>query len=223
MPAGQPFDERHLRDVVLAQSDEIRATRSFSGLQLLSRPVVALAAIVAILAIGLGIKDYVGQQSANSPASTDTATVGNTNALTRLKKTALGKAERTRTSATETTAEETAQVGTGAAEMEKPLVAEQSAGAGAQRTPLENNANALTAQGVHDEREAAIDRDDGLPNERDTITQRGSSACLPLPNGTRPEDVDAPYYFGWATEYCGHDLSRPSAHPKGAKSQPSKR
>ena len=220
MPARQPFDDRHLRNVVLAQSDEIRATQRFSGLQILSRPVVALAAIVAIVAIALGIKDYVGQNP-NSPADTNTPTVENAKAVTRPKKSTSGKAERTRTSATEATAG--AQASTGAVDMEKPLIAEQSADARAQRTPgMENNANTLTAQAVHDEREAAIDRDDGVPNERDAITKRGSSACLPLPNGTRPEDVDAPYYFGWATEYCGHDLSRPSAHPKGLKSHPSK-
>jgi hypothetical protein len=220
MPARQPFDERHLQDVVLAQSEEIRPPSRFSGLRALTRPVVALAAIVAIVVVALGIKDYVGQQNANSPAGAATPTVEHTKAITRPKKTTTsGKVERTRMSATEATAAETSQAV--ADEMEKPLVGEESSDAGAKL--MENRPNTLTAQAAQDEAEPAIDRDSGVPNARDTIAKPGSSACLPLPNGTQPQDVDGPYYLGWAKEYCGRDLSRPPAPPKVPGSQPSKK
>src|SRR5215469_1017720 len=107
MPASPSFDERHLQDVVLSQSGEIRPANRFSGLQSLTRPVVALAAIVAFIVIGLAIKDYVGQQNANSPAATATPSVEHPKAITRPKKSTSGKTERTRTSASEAIAEET--------------------------------------------------------------------------------------------------------------------
>ena len=220
MPASQSFDERHLQDVVLAQSGEIRPANRFSGLRSLVRPVVALAAVVAFIAIGLGIKDYVGQQNANSTAGTVTPAVEHPNAITRLKKSTSGKTVRTRTSATDATAEETAPSANAAAEMETPPISEQSSDPGAkQTTAMENQSNTLTAEAARDGMAAV----DGTPNAHDTIVKPGSSACLPLPNGTKPEDVDAPYYFRWATEYCGRDLSRPSTPPKVRKSQPSKR
>jgi len=223
MPARQPFDERHLQDVVLAQSEEIRPSSRISGLRALTRPAVALAAIVAILAIGLGIKDYVERPMTNSPAGTATPPVEHTKAITRPKKSASGKTERTRTSATEATAEETAQGAPAADEMQKPVTSGGSADAdGKQTIAMDNEPNTLTAE-ARDQREAAIGLDNRVPNEHDTIAGPGSSACLPLPNGTLPGDVDAAYYFGWATEYCGRDLSRPSASPKVPKSQPSKR
>ena len=34
-------------------------------------------------------------------------------------------------------------------------------------------------------------------------------ACAPLPNSTRPEDVDAPYYQNWASEYGCKPAERP--------------
>lgn len=223
MPARQPFDERHLQDVVLAQSEEIRPPSRISGLRALTRPVVALAAIVAIVVVALGIKDYVGQQNANSPAGAAAPTVEHTKAITRPKKTTTsGKVERTRMSATKATAEETAQAT--ADEIQKPTTSEGSADAdGKQTVAMENQPNTLTAEAARDKREAAIGLGDRVPKEQDTIAGPGSSACLPLPNGTLPGDVDAAYYFGWATEYCGRDLSRPSASPKVPKSQQPKK
>lgn len=220
MPARQPFDERHLQDVVLAQSEEIRRPSRFSGLRALTRPMVALAAIVAIVILALGIKEYVGQRNANSPAGAVAPTVEHTKAITHPKKTTTsGKVERTRMSATKATAEETAQAT--ADEMQRPTTtSEGSADAdGKQAIAMENQPNTLTAEAARDKPEAAIGLDDRVPKEHDTIAGPGSSACLPLPNGTLPGDVDAAYYFGWATEYCGRDLSRPSASPKVPKSQ----
>ena len=222
MPGSPRFDERHLQDVVLAQSEEIRPVSRFSGLQALTRPAVALTAIVAIVAIGLGIKDYVGQQNLSAPAGAATPAVEHTKAITRPKKSTSGKTERTRTSATEAAAEETAQAATAADEMQKPVMSVGSADPdGKQTIAMENQPNTLSAEAARDERETAIGLDNRAPNE--TIAGPGSSACLPLPNGTLPGDVDADYYFGWATEYCGRDLSGTSAPSKVPKTQPSKR
>jgi hypothetical protein len=85
-------------------------------------------------------------------------------------------------SATEANVRATAQ---GAADgIEKPLINEQS-------------------QAAHDEAEAPMDRNGRVPNELDTSAVPASSACLPLPNLTKPGDVDTAYYENWAREYCG--------------------
>ena len=205
MPAGRHFDERHLRDVALAQSEQIRAGRRFSGLEILTRPMVALAAVIAIVALALGIEDYVEQQNAKAPAGTVTPTLEHTKS-TRPKKTT--SAKRAYMSATEATAEKSQNA---ADEMEKPLISEESSDAGAKASIVkEIRPNPLKAQATHDEAEAATHGDNG-------------SSCLPLPNGTQPGDVDAPYYFGWAGQYCGRDLNRPSAPPKVPASRQSKR
>lgn len=219
MPARQPFDERHLQDVVLAQSEQIRAARPrFSGLAILARPVTALAAVVAIVAIALGVKDYVGKQNADSPASTGIPTLEPTKAITHRKKITAGKTDRTRMSGT--TDAETSQPA--ADETEKSFIGEPSVDAGTTgMTVMGSRPNPLT-QTASEEPEA-IDRDNGVQNEHDKISKPGSPTCLPLPNGTKPGDVDAPYYFGWATEYCGHDLSRPAASAKAPETPPSKR
>lgn len=218
MPARQPFDERHLQDVVLAQSGQIRPAKRFSGLEVLTRPLVALAAMVAIIAIALGVKDYVEQQNAISPADTGTPTVEHTKAITHRKKTASGKADRTRMSASEATGDQTGEAER--EEQEKSLVGEPSGDAGTTRGIVMGNRTGPLTQTA--EREA-IDRDQGNPNQRDTMAKPGLPTCLPLPNGTRPGDVDAPYYFGWATEYCGQDLNRSSTPSKVPESKQSKK
>lgn len=228
MPARQPFDERHLQDVVLAQSGQIRASRRFSGLEIITRPVVVIAVFVAIVAIALGVKDYFERENANSVAGPDTSTVEPAQAITHLKKSTSGKTDRTRMSASGRTAAASAV----ANEIEKPLISGQYGDDGAKATMGMENRETLAAQAGREEQEAAIDRDQGVPNhgvpnhgalnQRDTVARPGSSTCLPLPNGTQPEDVDAPYYFGWATEYCGRDLT-PTAPLKVTESQPSKR
>lgn len=238
MPARQPFDERHLQDVVLAQSGQIRASGRFSGLEIITRPVVVIAAFVAIVAIALGVKDYFERENANSVAGPDTSAVEPAKATTHLKKSTSGKTDRTRMSASGRTAAASAV----ANEIEKPLISGQYGDDGAKATMGMENRETLAAQAGREEQEAAIDRDHGMPkdevpnhevpnhgapnhgalNQRDTVARPGSSTCLPLPNGTQPEDVDAPYYFGWATEYCGRDLT-PTAPLKVTESQPSKR
>src|SRR5262249_20245237 len=160
-------------DVVLAQSGQIRPARRFSGLEILTRPLVGLAAMVAIVAIALGVKDYVEQQKAISPADTGTSTVEHTKAITHRKKSASGKTDRTRMPATEATAAEAA-----ADEREKSFSGGTSGDAGTTRAiVIGNRPNPLT-QTAREERDA-IAGDKGNPNERDTMAKPGLPTCLP--------------------------------------------
>ncbi|HEX6804421.1 MAG TPA: hypothetical protein VF133_12135 [Terriglobales bacterium] len=216
MPASQQFDERHLRDVVLAQSAQIRPARRFSGLEVLTRPVVALTAIVAIVAIALGVRDYVYTPPA---ASTGTPAIENSKIVTRPTKKSASAKSKARGAAT---AVSTAERGQAAANVaEKPLIKWDSVkGRTKTAAALDDGPASLRAAAGGDQAEAGMHPEDGADSAGGTITKRGSSECLPLPNGTQPEDVDAPYYFGWATEYCGHDLSRspgPSKVPHSSK------
>jgi hypothetical protein len=63
--------------------------------------------------------------------------------------------------------------------MEKPVISDEFAKAGG------------NAKAAHDEVEAAKDQ-----------TNRVCHYPPPLPNGTKPADVDAAYYYNWAREYC---------------------
>ena len=169
----------------------------------LPRPLIALTVIVTLVAIYVGIKDYVGQnKKAGPPASTSTPTEVHSNG-TRPIKTKSAKAIRARTSATEAHAAATAQ---GAADdMEKALIGEESAKAGAKAIDvMDNGPNTVSAQAAHDEAEAAMDRNGRVRNKLDTIAMPALSACLPLPNLTKPGDSDSVYYENWAREYnCG--------------------
>jgi type IV secretory pathway VirB10-like protein len=156
----------------------------FSMPETLPRPLVALTIIVTIVAISLGIKDYVERQKkAEPPASTSTPTETHSNARTRPRKTTSANAIPARMSATEANAPATAE---GAADdIERPVISDQS-------------------QAAHDEEvEAPMDRNGRVRNELDTTAVPASSACLPLPNLTKPGDVDTAYYENWAREYCG--------------------
>src|SRR5579864_6136492 len=110
----------------------------FSMPETLSRPLVALTVIVTIVAISLGIKDYVEQHKKAEPsASTNTPTEVRSKARTRSRKTTSSKALPARMSAIEANAPATAQ--RAADHIEKALISEQS-------------------QAAHDEAEAPMDR-----------------------------------------------------------------
>src|SRR5215470_6714372 len=96
MLASERFEQKRLQGVVLAQSEQIRAAGRLSGFQKLTRPLVALTAIVAFAAIFVGIKDYVGEQKQASPA--DRTGVASS-AITRPQKSTSKKTRRTGMSA----------------------------------------------------------------------------------------------------------------------------
>ena len=145
--------------------------RFFAEGNAMPRLLLALTGIVAIGVISIGIKDYVKhQKEAQPPASTHSPTVLHSNAITDPKKATSAKTGRARMPASEANAPATAEAA--ADDMEKPLISEEFAKAGAK----------VKADG--DEVEAAKDRNNRV--------------CYyppPLPNGTKPADG------GWASYY----------------------
>jgi hypothetical protein len=164
----------------------------------LPRWVVALTLIVAVFAISLGIKDYVEHKKAAPPESAPT--VADASAVNHPKKTTSSKARRAQLSATTANARGTAQGG--ADGMGKALIADESAQAN-RNTLLMMGAggpNTLRDQATKDEADATVDGNFRALNQLDATA---TSGCLPLPNLTKPGDVDAPYYENWARTYCG--------------------
>lgn len=166
----------------------------------LPRWLLVLTGIIALVAICVGIKDYVEQKNATAAATTPV--VADANATTRRNKATSAKAIRARLSVN---ASPTAQVA--AYNMDSTLMSEEFANT---RTngifEPGNGLNTLIGQAARDELEAATDPDNRVRNELHSFAAPGASGCLPLPNLTKPGDVDAPYYENWARTYCG--LSR---------------
>lgn len=151
--------------------------------EFIPRSLVVLTVVVAGIALWIGIRDYVGAKNRVWPAvTTGTQKAPQPYVTVRKKAFAVNK-RRMQASATETNAQVSNTGGNGA---ETPLIREilargETAYNGAKTAkvqPLLNEANSRSS-----------------PHE-----------CVPLPNSTKPEDVDAIYYQGWAREYgCGLD------------------
>jgi len=149
------------------------------------RLVLVITGIVVVVAIAVGIKDYVQPKS---PASTSTPSVVPSNAGTLPKKSTAARTRRARASATKAN-DQAPTDNTEGPLFSKPLFSKPFGNAGAK------------AQAVHEAAEEAMDRAAMERNNRvrskfDTIT-----TCVPLPNGTKPGEVDAAYYQAWAREY----------------------
>ena len=147
--------------------------------EFLPRILVVLTGLVAILALYVGITDYVHRRKDAVPATGESAsTVVRSSAATVRKK--IAKARRARTPATELIdavprlAAQGDDTDTG-----KQIVGE-ALGVALYDAPKAHHV------------QPAFDRFDG------TLT---SAACVPLPNSTKPGDVDATYYQNWAKEY----------------------
>jgi len=170
----------------------------------LPRPLLVLVAIVAIVVVVIGVKDYIQRQSKATPSDTPSSTVVNPKAI-KAKKTTSAKTKRAGTSATEAHLAAKAQAVPD--DMEKPFISQEFANAGTNAiVVMDNGLNTVRTQAVHDQLEPAMDRNNRVRNEVETITKHGLSSCLPLPNMTKPGDVDAPSYENWAREYCGSSL-----------------
>jgi hypothetical protein len=170
-------------------------------IEALPRPLVALTVIVAFVAIYVGIKDYVGQKKATSPATTSTPTAVHSNAIAKTRKTAPARTRRARMAAT--AANPPARPRAAADTLEQQLIRDEFADTGAKSTvSMYDGPNGIRSQAAQNEG-AAMDRNGRVHNGLDAIVVPGLKACLPLPNMTEPGDVDAPYYENWAREYCG--------------------
>jgi hypothetical protein len=170
----------------------------------LPRIVLVLTATVAIAAIVLGVKDYFQPRAeTKSSASTTAATVAQPDAKdvhNKNKKNALADARRKRTSGSEV---KSAAAGQAAEDESESLLAPTVANS----TLLVVKDNALHAMPTAGDGEQATTDTDGSLQKKvnsksakpTTITV--SPECMPLPNMTGPEDVDAQYYRNWAREY----------------------
>ena len=160
----------------------------------LPRWLLALTAIIAIVAICIGVKDYV-QKKATPPTSA--ASVVDSTPTTRSKKaTSKRTGQRARSSNARAAATQLA-----ADKTEKPLACEELANTSANAVfAAGSEANTVAAQTAQDDDAAAPGGSAPTRNQLDSFAMHG---CLPLPNQTKPGDVDAPYYWNWARTYCG--------------------
>jgi hypothetical protein len=141
------------------------------------RLLVVITGIVAVLATVVGVRDYVGRkETAKPPASASSTTVAQSIPGTVRRKTASAKTRRARMSATEANT----PAGLAATDTEKPIISEESA----KHDVVHDTPKNVRVQLAHYEVNAAL-----------------LLACLPLPNSTKPGDVDATYYQDWAREY----------------------
>jgi hypothetical protein len=165
----------------------------------LPRPLIALTVIVAALAIYTGVKDHYDQKrQAVSAANTVSATDASAAQKLPAKKKHLRKAaEARRRSAPAGDSGATQNPG---ADIAQQLVHDQFA-----------QASAHAKLGVGNDQDAGANAESEKAGEIRNRKQQGSREfdaslspeCLPLPNMTKPGDVDAPYYENWAKEYCG--------------------
>jgi len=146
------------------------------------RLLVTLTGIVVALAIYFGINDYLKpQKESKHPASASTPSTIDSKAISVVRNSTSANTRRARISATEANAPAMAQ--DAADDMEKPLISEEFAKAGVKKVVIDSVSNTLRAQGAHEA--AAL----------------STAQCVPLPNGTKSENVDAAYYKNWAKEY----------------------
>jgi len=172
------------------------------------RSLLALTVIVVVVALYVGIKDYVQQKNAPPHLGTSTPIAVDSNPKTVEKKTTSAKTRRTR--AAERHAAATAQAEPDAGE--KSRINEESSSAGQDQVVSDNPPNTVMA--ADDAEEAAMGQDNRASNKLDEKTAMSSLTapqCVPLPNVTNPEDVDAHYYRNWAREYWCYDSTRSAA------------
>jgi len=148
--------------------------------------LLAGAGIVALLIVLVEVKDYAERKSASNSPGSSTSTTVPPDVKSTPKTT--GKTRRARVSAD--------------AAVDSEAESDDAADA------LEN---ASTMGGIEQasERAPVVSEDDvkgGQPEAVKSPSKAAKPRCSPLPNSTKAEDVDAPYYKNWAREYgCGLD------------------
>jgi hypothetical protein len=177
----------------LVESAQLRLSTGGNAMpETLPRPLVILTVIVALIAIFVGVKDYLDKRK--SPNAQDSSTphvVAYSSVATDAKKTP-AKAKRGRGSE----AANSARVLAAEEDMGKPMVSGEFGsgrtgfGYGLGVSQADPNQAMLVAGTMGEEKAARV------------LGAASSSACLPLPNGTNVGDVDAPYYQNWSRVYC---------------------
>ena len=158
------------------------------------RSLLVLTAIVMIVAISVGVRDYLQEKRAKPPQETSSLTSGNSNIPAPDKKSASAKktlvtVRRARMSAA---ADELSKTATNSVASAKPAANDE---------PL----NTVLVQAAQRQQET-FNGSSSAPNQAGSNIRPALFVitCVPLPNLIQPGDVDAPYYQNWAREYsCG--------------------
>lgn len=172
----------------------------------LPRPLIALTVIVAAIAIYTGVKDHYDQKKQAAAATTiseaDASAKhdGSTKKIHSRKTKGSRRAEAVAV-ASGATKKSGADAPASGNDIAHQLVRDEyaqasalaKAGTGSEQDAAETDGQQEQAGGMQDrKRKGSREFDASLSPE-----------CLPLPNMTKPGDVDAPYYENWAKEYCG--------------------
>ena len=159
----------------------------------LPRWLLGVTAIIAVVALTVGIRDYLRPSKDEKPAATASTPTVIDSAKTSRKKSSPAKTRRARNSAAEGTSPAKTQTADRqtADEMEKLLVYGDPPKANDKMTggtDPDSPSNTVSRRQI----EAAMHRNRVSCDEIDKLA-----------NLTKPGEVDAPYYENWAREYCG--------------------
>lgn len=152
--------------------------------EFIPRSLVILTAAIALIALFIGVRDYVANKHEVRPAvSVGAPAAVQPNEASAHKKIGTAKNRRAERSDAQPTA----------------AVAEAAWDA----------AGKSLIKDVLARVESTPDRGrtvEAPPIVNEAASRTSSRSCAPLPNSTKPQDVDALYYQGWAREYgCGLD------------------
>ena len=168
------------------------------------RPLLALAAIVVLAAISLGIKDHFHPSKEAQAMASANPSVAASSAAAVPKKIDSAKLRRVRVSGLRANPPDTAQSATDG--IERQSVSVNYTKADAEAFIVNNHAwNTVgLAHAAHYQADATMDSRTRLGKELNAkIVKASLSApqCVPLPNSVMHGDVDAHYYENWAREY----------------------
>lgn len=164
------------------------------------RSVLALTGIVAIVAISVGIKDYMQPKRATTPESAN-AQVATADAATSKSSTSTKKSRASSSSATKVANAKNAQKAGVEETYDYGDASPRVLVASVQSSTAKNRSQSAAAVDGND---SAMDgNEQGWPQNKAAANAFSATGCLPLPNLTAGGDVDAYYYQNWAREYCG--------------------
>ena len=157
-------------------------------METIPRPLLVLTAIIMLVALSVGVKDYVRGKEATPEAHTSALQSDGTSIRQSANS---AKTKQARMSVTKTNVRQ--------AEQENQLNADSTGKPIVSKEFLKKSAS--TVQPIT----AQLDGPDlNSRNEHDKKTAKPTFSvpdCVPLPNGTTAADADAPYYENWAAEY----------------------
>lgn len=157
-------------------------------METIPRPLLVLTAIIVLVAVSVGIKDYMRGKEATPEAYTSDAFRLDGTSIPKSSNSA--KTKQARMSVTKANARQAEQADQLNADTGKPIVSKEF---------LKKSASIV--QPITAQLEGP---DLNTRNEHNKKTAKPTFSvpdCVPLPNGTAAADADAPYYENWAAEY----------------------